>query len=111
MAQCIKLFINSLYGKFGEHHHDIEFYMHETEFADDDKFRLEVIKRMRENKNMSNDFDQHLDRLEIKNTPLFDLNNRDKHLTHVKISNAPFLNNHIGAFVYYASLITAIGRT
>ena len=35
MAQCIKLFINSLYGKFGEKHHDINIRMSRDEYADD----------------------------------------------------------------------------
>lgn len=25
MAQCVKVFINSLYGKFGEKHHDLNY--------------------------------------------------------------------------------------
>lgn len=41
---------------------------------------------------------------------LYDLNDRDDNLTEVVIDKIPRKNNHIGSFVYYASLITAIGR-
>lgn len=43
--------------------------------------------------------------------PLFDLNGDDEHLSIINIKNPPLLDNHVGAFVYYASLITAIGRS
>lgn len=111
MAQCIKLFINSLYGKFGEKHHDIEFHMDADKFADNDVFGQIVREKLLQHPNTVDDCLQHLNKLRITNTPLFDLNNRDEGLIRVKISNAPFVNNHIGAFVYYASLITAVGRT
>lgn len=35
MAQCIKIFINSLYGKFGQKHNDLQFYMNNIEFNND----------------------------------------------------------------------------
>lgn len=48
--------------------------------------------------------------VKIKNYPMYDLNDRDLNLTRVKIEDIPMKNQHIGSFVYYASLITAIGR-
>lgn len=42
---------------------------------------------------------------------MFDLNDRDSNSVRVCIDDAPMVNNHIGSYVYYASLITAIGRT
>lgn len=42
---------------------------------------------------------------------MFDLNDRDSHTSRIVIDDIPMLNNHIGSFVYYASMITAIGRT
>lgn len=47
----------------------------------------------------------------VKNTPLFDLNNRDSDLINVTVGDIPHVNNHVGSFVYFASIITAIGRT
>lgn len=43
--------------------------------------------------------------------PLFSLNGEDEHLAIINIQNAPVVDKYVGAFVYYASLITAIGRT
>lgn len=111
MAQCIKLFINSLYGKFGEKHHPVDMRMPASDFGDDEYFQSSIVKRLRAQKGISEDFESRLDQLHIKCQPLFDLNNRDKNLVNVKISNIPMNNAHIGSFVYYASLITAIGRT
>ena len=39
MAYCIKIFINSLYGKFGEKNHDLDIIMDNTEFKDEDTFK------------------------------------------------------------------------
>lgn len=63
------------------------------------------------NKEMIQDEQTLFNKLKIKNYPLFDLNDRDMELTRVNVSDIPMINNHIGAFVYYASIITAVGRT
>lgn len=42
---------------------------------------------------------------------MIDMHNRDEGLNRINVQNIPYNNTHIGAFVYYASLITAIGRT
>lgn len=39
MTQCIKTFINSLYGKYGEKHHDLNFIMEDIDIEDEDKFK------------------------------------------------------------------------
>lgn len=51
------------------------------------------------------------DTISIKNEPLFDLNNRDSNIVSVTVSNIPQINNHIGSLVFFAAMITAIGRT
>lgn len=35
MAQAVKVFINSLYGKFGERHHDVSFILSKGEIDDE----------------------------------------------------------------------------
>lgn len=66
MAQCIKLFINSLYGKFGEKHHPIDMRMPASDFGDDEYFQSSIVKRLREQKGISEDFEHRLDQLNIK---------------------------------------------
>lgn len=39
MAYCIKIFINSLYGKFGQRHFDINVIAHENEINDEDQYK------------------------------------------------------------------------
>lgn len=48
---------------------------------------------------------------DIKLYPMRDLNDRDLGISRVIIDKIPMNNIHIGSYVYYASLITAIGRT
>lgn len=55
--------------------------------------------------------DDYTQTINIKNTPMIDMHNRDEGLNRINVQNIPYNNTHIGAFVYYASLITAIGRT
>ena len=39
MAYCIKIFINSLYGKFGEKNHDCDMLMEKEDYANEYKFK------------------------------------------------------------------------
>lgn len=39
MAQCVKVFINSLYGKFGEKHHDMNIITSNDDIDDEDKYK------------------------------------------------------------------------
>lgn len=38
MAQAVKVFINSLYGKFGEKHHDLSIIMNDSQFNDEQEY-------------------------------------------------------------------------
>lgn len=115
MAQCVKVFINSLYGKFGEKHHDMNFTMNKDDFENEEKYKDTIISNISMirgiHKEAILDEQTLFNKLKIKNYPLFDLNDRDMELTRVNVSDIPMHNNHIGAFVYFASIITAIGRT
>ena len=110
MTLCIKVFINSLYGKFGEKHHDRDIIMPTELFNDDAHYKDFINTELQQQPNVKPMAD-YLQTVQIKNLPMIDLNNRDQGLVRVNISNIPYFNNHVGSFVYIASIITAVGRT
>jgi len=52
MAQCVKVFINSLYGKFGQNHFDIDIIMSQKEFDDEVTFKEIIKNKMEDIKNL-----------------------------------------------------------
>ena len=46
MAHCIKIFINSLYGKFGEKNHDLDIIMENDEFNNEEKFKGIIYEKL-----------------------------------------------------------------
>lgn len=78
---------------------------------EDEELYKYIIQQHIQKINGYNDMGDIFDIVRIKNQPIFDLNKRDDDLINIQISDIPMFNNHIGSFIYFASLITAVGRT
>jgi hypothetical protein len=89
MAQAVKVFINSLYGKFGEKHHDVQFVASKYQMDDEDTFKRLISHHIKNSPhvdmNVVNDEQRLFDTIKINNAPLIDLNERDTDLFQVNI--------------------------
>jgi hypothetical protein len=80
---------------------------------DDEKtFKQNIMDKIKEVKDFKKcDENEFFSKVSINNKRMFDLNDRDLGLFECEISNIPRNNNHFGSLCYYASIITAIGRS
>lgn len=82
-------------------------------FNDDVLFNERIQEELRKNKNVDHEILEKTtwESIEISHRKISDLRDRDDDIYEITLESVPMKLNGVGSFVYYSSLITAVGRS